>query len=627
MVPSSNSFTFTANVEDMFGAIQQVCGAATTEQLEEPIVMLRTAFNAAAPANHLPTELVIKILTSGAWNNWRELVALTHICQHWRNIALGVPQLWADAAQSAFKSDGPRWNYQCLPTFIARSGSCPLNVDLDSLAGLTIDIEDMGDSAVLEPHLQRVIHLSALCLNITELVEFVGDHALDMCNLQGLHFPYIKRTFLGIPIVIDANKLRFWRDTDFPHLHTLTISAYCFKKHIAVPSLKDLVLHDEPLTYNEFLAALKRCAPGLESLTLRGWSHPEWPSRAQTSSTCPIQLPNLRRFRVSLNSHSSSTAPLAFLFASLSFPPDVSIHLDWKCNPGNAHHLLPKHLAGLHAPPFFDSLCLHLYAAPFTTSMHCYVGDAQRLCVRERPLHPRFPKSRSFGDFLDEHRHPSITQLAIDIEMDADSRKELTLSGHREAFREFICGLPNLHRLDLLGNSVRGAKLDFAKAFLGLSKSVADGCSPTQPTVAATKTLGYVCGEYGDDGLRVSVDSELARLERLLKAHIATGGLRLGRLEICAADPLRETHVTSLPVYPYVRDVPPSTDMAASLWLKYALRFTMLVDEVVFVGHVERRGPGYRVLPRAAVAEHSTLSRGEKVRGAKAHRKSTRKGC
>nr|VWP00039.1 Alpha-aminoadipate reductase [Ganoderma boninense] len=572
MVPSSSSFTFTAKVE-------QVCAAATTEHLEEPIVMLRTVFNAAAPANHLPTELVIKILTSGAWNNWRELVALTHICQHWRNIALGVPQLWADAAQSAFKSDGPRWNYQCLPTFIARSGSCPLNVDLDSLAGLTIDIEDMGDCAVLEPHLQRVIHLSALCLNITELVEFVGDHALDMCNLQGLHFPYIKRTFLGIPLVIDANKLRFWRDMDFPRLHTLTISAYCFKKHIAVRSLKDLVLHDEPLTYDEFLAALERS-----------------------------QRPSLS------SSHRSRS------------PHDVSIHLDWKCNPGNAHHLLPKHLAGLHAPPFFDSLCLHLYAAPFTTSMHCYVGDAQRLCVRERPLHPRFPKSRSFGDFLDEHQHPSITQLAIDIEMDADSRKERTLSGHREAFREFIRGLPNLRRLDLLGNSVRGAKLDFAKAFLGLSKSVADGCSPTQPASAAAKTLGYVCGEYGDDGLRVSIDSELARLERLLKNHLATAGVPLGRLEICAADPLRETHVTSLPVYPYVRDVPPSTDMAASLWLKYALRFTMLVDEVVFVGHVEKRGPGYRVLPRAAVAEHSTLSRGEKVRGAKAHRKSTRKG-
>ncbi len=65
---------------------------------------LRSAFNAAAPAYHLRTELVVKVLTSGAWRNWWELVTHTHICQHWRNVALGTPQLWVDAVLSALKS-------------------------------------------------------------------------------------------------------------------------------------------------------------------------------------------------------------------------------------------------------------------------------------------------------------------------------------------------------------------------------------------------------------------------------------------------------------------------------------------------------------------------------------------
>ncbi|PIL25489.1 hypothetical protein GSI_13379 [Ganoderma sinense ZZ0214-1] len=618
----SNSFTFTANVESDGGTSESSAIVTTSAA---PVVSLRTAFNAAAPANHLPTELVIKVLTSGAWKDWWELVALTHICQHWRNVALGTPQLWADAAQSAFNSDRPSWNYQCLPTFVARSGSCPLKVDLQALASLTIDIEDMDDYAVLEPHLSRITHLSAQSLNITEFVQFVGEHGLRIHNIESLHLPYVKRTFLGELLIIDVNKLRFWRNTDFPRLRSLTISTYCFKRHVAVSSLTDLVLHDEPRDYNEFLAALRRCAPGLESLTLHDWSspEPEWAYRPAPIPSAPsvtIQLPNLNFLQVSLASESGSTAPVAFLFACLSFSADVAIRLDWKCNPGDFRELLPKHVVGLHAPPFFDSLCLHLYAAPYATTMHCYIDGAERLCIRERPLHPCYPEGRSFGDFLDEHRHPTVTQLAVDFDMDPG--KGYTLSGHEHGFAGFLRGLPNLRRLDLVGNNIGDAKLEFAKAFLGLSETAHDG-SPAQ---AAGRTLGFVCGKYGDDGR--SADADLAQLEQLLKAHQAAGGARLGRLEICAPDPFRETHaVMSRPGYPYVYDVPSSAEKAASLWLRYMLRFRMLVDEVVFVGHVEKRGLGYRVLSSStAVAEHSTRSRGDKARGTKTGRKPAWKG-
>ena len=557
---------------------------------------------------------------SGAWGDWWDLVTLTHVCQHWRNVALGTPQLWADAAQSVLAEPRDRgFCYLCLPTFLARSGSCPLRLDLPGLGTLTDDIEDLDGDAVVKPHISRVVHLSAQLLNITQVVQFVTVHSLHMPNLESFHIPQVKRTFLGVLLAIDTNTLRFWRDTDFPHLHTLTISAYCFVRHVAVPSLKELVLHDEPRNYDEFLAGLERCAHGLESLTLRGWSHPEWSSRfgTESSATRSIDLPSLRRFRVSLASRSTNTDPLAFLFESLLFPADVSLHLDWKCNPGNAHQLLPKHLmlTGLHAPPFFDGLCLHLFAAPYTTSMHCYVGNAQRLCVCERPFHPRFPDGRGLSDFLDEHRHPAVTRLAVDFEMDLDSRKGFTgrMASQVEAFRAFVHGLPNLRRLDLLGNGIGDVKLQFAKAFLDLPLPIQDSSLALTPgeTAAGKRTLDYVCGEYGDDGLPVDPDVELAHLEQLLKVHRASGGRsRLHRLEICIADPSRETHVTSRPVYPYVHDVPASEEAVRSLALRYKLRFEALVDEVVFVGQGERlgRGMGYRMLPGKAAVSQPPLS-------------------
>ena len=48
------------------------------------------------------------------------------------------------------------------------------------------------------------------------------------------------------------------------------------------------------------------------------------------------------------------------------------------------------------------------------------------------------------------------------------------------------------------------------------------------------------------------------------------------------------------------RDVPPSTELTSCLSSAYLARFAALVDEVVFVGDVTRRGSGYRVLTGAA---------------------------
>ncbi|PIL25486.1 hypothetical protein GSI_13376 [Ganoderma sinense ZZ0214-1] len=585
---------------------------------EAPAVSLRSAFNAAAPANHLPTELVIQILTSGAWSHWWELVALTHICQHWRAVALGTPQLWGDAARSGLKErttlfGRKSWEpvFLFLPALLARSAPGPIKFELSHPMTLTQLAEH---EPAVSPYFARLCHLSVDVQypgDVAEVLRIVPSH---FRNLQVLHILHANRPEGFVPITL--GDVPSWKDMDLPHLHTLTIPGLCFTRSIAVPSLKTLILSDGPRSHGIFLAALARCSLALESLTLLRWAHPDRESSdVPASTTRVVQLPNLRFLKVAVR----SKRPSALLFAGLSLPPTVAIHFDWRSNYGNLCELLPKHLVGLHTAPYFDSMYLHLFD-PLATGLHCFVGDVERLSVREKPrVDPVFPKGRTFSAFLTEHRYPAVTRLAIDMDMDMDEPDARRTSVTQwDRLPAFVAALPGLRRLDLLGKNVRHLRRDIVKAFLQLDMRP-PSATGAESAAGTLKTLGYVC-EVPErlrtekavgyvDGLRAQLDE----LAALLAAHLAAGGPRLDRLELCIAYSARPPRPPPQ-AYPSVcGTVRPSTELTVCLSSTYLPRFAALVDEVVFVGDVKRRGPGWRVLD-SGVARVSQVTGPKRLR-------------
>jgi hypothetical protein len=86
--------------------------------------------------NRLPAELLAHIFhesssvssSSKLSETMREMVAFSHVCSHWRRIALSRPDLWR-----AVSSDHP----QLASKFIKRSGSFPLNISINTASVTT----------------------------------------------------------------------------------------------------------------------------------------------------------------------------------------------------------------------------------------------------------------------------------------------------------------------------------------------------------------------------------------------------------------------------------------------------------------------------------------------------------
>ena len=88
---------------------------------------------AGFPFDKLPTELLIEIfhraranhvLDDGNTNYPRPVaLALTHVCRHWRNVALGAPTLWADIRIVQYDKEEIR---EATRIYLERSKTCPI---------------------------------------------------------------------------------------------------------------------------------------------------------------------------------------------------------------------------------------------------------------------------------------------------------------------------------------------------------------------------------------------------------------------------------------------------------------------------------------------------------------------
>ncbi|KAF6745739.1 hypothetical protein DFP72DRAFT_1175940 [Ephemerocybe angulata] len=124
-------------------------------ELEHDILVLKTCRNSNRPVNRLPAEVLSHVFLVLSWTMQAEAsedqkvfwIHATHVCRHWRAVALGCAALWCDFA---FDIRGA-----LMRTILPRSKNLPISVSL-KCDGAT-DTEALGE--VLS-HTTRIRHLN-----------------------------------------------------------------------------------------------------------------------------------------------------------------------------------------------------------------------------------------------------------------------------------------------------------------------------------------------------------------------------------------------------------------------------------------------------------------------------------
>ncbi|KAI0782810.1 hypothetical protein C8Q75DRAFT_786213 [Abortiporus biennis] len=286
------------------------------EQHRQTIISMQYRLNELTLVARLPPELLSEIFqcyVTTTLVDWRPYqpyrwIRLTHVCHHWRNVALRSPRLWADIAMTS--------NLEWMKELISRSCQVPLN--------LTMARSELG-SGVFRRVVQELPRARQLMIRL----EPYTYHSLNDVELPQ-NFPLLRSVVvqnpaysygdMKFPLVISKGS--------FPVIEQLDITGYILDWSLPIfaPTLTRLVLSPDVLNLpsaNEALDAISKM-PLLQHLELASVVKP-MVDTGIPSSTHNITLPNLSYLCLS-----GQALACVFILKQLEFPAETTLLLELK---------------------------------------------------------------------------------------------------------------------------------------------------------------------------------------------------------------------------------------------------------------------------------------------------------
>ncbi|OCH95158.1 hypothetical protein OBBRIDRAFT_884226 [Obba rivulosa] len=377
--------------------------AAQLAHHREMILRLSSQWNAFSPTYHLPQELLAEIFIhyvedaiSPAGQDERRPVVkryrwirITHICRHWRNVALSYPRLW-----SSILVTNPLW----MAELLRRAGQVPLRVNAYLAESGSRGLKRMNAFKVVIRDANRISDLK-LVLSFIQLAEFQEGLNQLMNDLERLDLTVVNASdfneaYHTISLQATAPKLRHitlrdthsimpWSSTPFcPTMITLSCSSSCYSPKI--------------VTTSEILNALE-AMPLLEFIVLENMLSSEV---LEDDGPRIVTLDHLRS--ISMSGDNLSPLACSTLLSHLVLPA-VS-EMTCSCSPiDTAAELLS---------PFTSILqrvtTVHVDVNDWTLNFYVWVDQDS---VPIAPFFPRCPR----GDFNLIFTNGSVLDLAPDI--------------------------------------------------------------------------------------------------------------------------------------------------------------------------------------------------------------------
>lgn len=298
---------------------------------------LSERYNSLLAVNFLPVEMLSRIFSAFAKDSstnsslLRDVIRLSHVCRHWRQIVLNMPVLWA-----SFDIDGVGKHEvrHVISELLQRSQRAPIRLSIDVSSWM-----EASPRRAVKAAFQILHHLT----HIRKLSIVAGEH--DTTEW----FEYLRTT--PAPML---EKLKVWccetapfhiPDTMFngaaPQLRRLTLCmcrispANALLAEITQLKLKHCL---EDLHYKEMLPVLANI-PRLENLLIEEEESEFMPNDLDLAGRARISLPRLRKLELS--------GPVPFMAAlsnHLLLPSSASIIIRNEMDPFHDDNVFLEHL-------------------------------------------------------------------------------------------------------------------------------------------------------------------------------------------------------------------------------------------------------------------------------------------
>ncbi|KAF6759739.1 hypothetical protein DFP72DRAFT_115953 [Ephemerocybe angulata] len=248
--------------------------AARILELEHDIRILKTCQNSTPSVNRLPPEVLSNIFIFLFWTMEREYredhkvfwIRSTHVCRHWRAVALGCAALWTNFA---FDMHG-----ELMRTILPRSKNLPLSV--------TLKCDGATDVEALEAVLSQTTRLR--CVELSPRI-----HPKPTQSATWFHIPRSNKRYGPVSLTAALESM----GPSAPLLTTLSVSYTNFKVdeslpegflEVGAPALKYLKLDNFDLHWSRI-----PFSSTLETLHLGGafTACPEFPAMLETLRGLP----------------------------------------------------------------------------------------------------------------------------------------------------------------------------------------------------------------------------------------------------------------------------------------------------------------------------------------------------
>ncbi|CAE6499923.1 unnamed protein product [Rhizoctonia solani] len=276
--------------------------------------------------NRLPTELLSKIFEFVSEERDGAIVQLSHVCNHWRRIALFSSHAWSKVmADMSPPANDPKVERALV--YLARSGACPIDVEVIASHGDNYDPSN-GIMDALYSHIPRWRSFSFHCSSSGVSNDVIKSLNGAATALQELRFvfqpgPRAHGEYPRMPanFLVQAPLLRLLQ------LNGVAVNLNWLSSLQHLETLELVQNGNSPLVYGDLLRAVSSCASSLRNLKIHATI-----SNTGTSSVprTHLVLPSLHTLDLILQ-----TSPVASVLGDIEAPALECLSLQDIRNPSD----------------------------------------------------------------------------------------------------------------------------------------------------------------------------------------------------------------------------------------------------------------------------------------------------